>query len=68
MRRVSCVFTFVWKPGVSTNTNWAVSVVSTPSTRLRVVWGFFEVIETFSPTSALMRVDLPTLGRPTTAT
>jgi hypothetical protein len=42
--------------------------VTTPSTRSRVVCGFFEVIETCSPISALMSVDLPTLGRPTTAT
>ncbi len=30
----------------------------------RVVWGRIEVIETFSPTRRLTRVDLPTLGRP----
>src|SRR5215210_4380131 len=35
---------------------------------LRVVWGLGEVIETFVPTSRLTRVDLPTFGRPTTAT
>jgi len=33
-----------------------------------VVCGFDEVIATFSPTSALVRVDLPTLGRPTKET
>jgi hypothetical protein len=31
----------------------------------RVVWGRLEVIATFSPTSALVSVDLPVLGRPT---
>src|SRR4028119_1305835 len=35
---------------------------------LRVVWGRGEVIETFVPTSRFTRVDLPTFGRPTTAT
>src|ERR687886_777982 len=34
---------------------------------LRVVCGRAEVIETFWPTSRLTSVDLPTLGRPTTA-
>jgi hypothetical protein len=33
-----------------------------------VVCGFFDVMLTFSPTSAFMSVDLPTLGRPTIAT
>ena len=48
--------------------NCASGYVTTPSTRSRVVWGFFEVIDTFSPTMALMSVDFPTLGRPITAT
>src|SRR5919202_4730760 len=34
----------------------------------RVVWGRVEVIETFCPTSLFTSVDLPTFGRPTTAT
>ena len=36
--------------------------------RCRVVFGREEVIATFVPTMAFTRVDLPTLGRPTTAT
>src|ERR1700689_3721505 len=32
--------------------------------RLRVVCGLGEMIASFSPTSALSRVDLPALGRP----
>jgi hypothetical protein len=38
-----------------------------PSTRWRVVCGFFEVMLMRAPTSALSSVDLPTLGRPTIA-
>ena len=34
----------------------------------RVVCGLSETIATFWPTSAFTRVDLPTFGRPTTAT
>src|SRR6266536_1433359 len=36
--------------------------------RRRVVAGTLDVIATFSPQSALTRVDLPTFGRPATAT
>ena len=36
-----------------------------PRTACRVVCGLLEVIATFSPTSALVSVDLPALGRPT---
>ena len=36
----------------------------TPQIRLRVVWGLLLTMATFSPTRALVRVDLPTLGRP----
>ena len=36
-----------------------------PRTTRRVVCGLLEVMATFSPTSALVRVDLPALGRPT---
>lgn len=32
--------------------------------RLRVVCGLLVTMATFSPTRALVRVDLPTLGRP----
>ncbi len=34
----------------------------------RVVCGRFDVIATFEPTSALVRVDLPVFGRPTKQT
>ena len=36
--------------------------------RVRVVCTFRETMETFAPTSLLMRVDLPTFGAPTMAT
>ena len=39
-----------------------------PRTTRRVVCGLLEVMTTFSPTSALVRVDLPAFGRPTKAT
>src|SRR5687767_206105 len=55
-------------PGVSMKTNCAFSRVATPRMRWRVVWGFAAVMLTLKPTSALTSVDLPTLGRPTTAT
>src|SRR5437660_6040993 len=35
-----------------------------PRMRLRVVWGFGEMMASFSPTSALSSVLLPALGRP----
>jgi hypothetical protein len=41
--------------------------VRTPRMRWRVVCGLDETMLTLAPTSALTRVDLPTLGRPTTA-
>src|SRR5512143_52400 len=47
---------------------WASGSVRTPSTRSRVVWGLREVMLTRSPTSAFTNVDLPTFGRPMTAT
>ena len=52
------------RPGVSTKTNWLSPRVRTPQMRLRVVWGLLVTMATFSPTRALVRVDLPTLGRP----
>ncbi|CFN74206.1 Uncharacterised protein [Bordetella pertussis] len=58
----------VWKPGVSTNTNCSCSRVSTPWMRWRVVWALRDTIDILVPISALVRVDLPTLGRPTMAT
>ena len=63
----SCVFGR-WMPGVSTNTTWASSVVSTPRIWWRVVLGRDEVIVTFSPTIVLIRVDFPTFGRPAMVT
>src|SRR4051794_20438308 len=55
----------LWMPGVSTNTTWASSLVNTPRISVRVVWGDLATMLTFSPRMALSRVDLPTLGRPT---
>src|SRR5271154_4013184 len=59
-----------WMPGVSTKTTWASAAGScrTPRMRCRVVFGREEGIATLVPTMAFTRVDLPTLGRPTTAT
>src|SRR6476469_2820644 len=39
-----------------------------PRMARRVVWGLSLVMATFSPTSALVSVDLPTFGRPTKVT
>ena len=39
-----------------------------PRTTVRVVCGLSEVITTLLPTSALVSVDLPALGRPTNDT
>ncbi len=58
----------VWKPGVSTSTNWTEGSVSTPTIRWRVVCGLRDVMLMRSPTRALTSVDLPTEGRPTIAT
>jgi hypothetical protein len=55
-------------PGVSTNSSCACGPVATPTTRWRVVCGRLVTMLTLRPTSALTSVDLPTLGRPTTAT
>ena len=52
-------------PGVSTSTSWASGRVRMPRTACRVVCGRLEVIAIFSPTRALVSVDLPALGRPT---
>ena len=51
------------RPGVSTNTICASPLVITPRTTERVVCALRVTIETFSPTSALMSVDLPGVGR-----
>ncbi len=53
------------RPGVSTSTSWASGRCTMPRTTVRVVCGREEVIATLVPTRALVRVDLPALGRPT---
>ena len=53
------------RPGVSTSTSCASGRCTIPRTECRVVCGRLEVIATFVPTSALVRVDLPAFGRPT---
>ncbi len=57
-----------WTPGRSTRTSCEPAVVATPRIARRVVCGLSETIATFWPTIALTRVDLPTLGRPASAT
>jgi len=47
------------------NTNWLSPRLRTAQMRLRVVWGLLVTMAIFSPTRALVRVDFPTLGRPT---
>ena len=69
-RRVPSALLGRWMPGVSTKTTCAsaASSCSTPRMRWRVVFGRDEVIATLVPTILFTSVDLPTLGRPTTAT
>ena len=67
MRRVSESNGF-WKPGRSSRTIWHSSSVTTPVMRRRVVCGWSLTMLTLRPTRALTSVDLPTLGRPKTAT
>src|SRR6266702_434290 len=55
-------------PGVSKNAICIPGAVWTPRMRVRVVCGLGETMATFSPSTRLRRVDLPTLGRPTMAT
>ena len=52
-------------PGVSRMTSCASGRWTMPRITRRVVCGRSLVIATLAPTSALVRVDLPTLGRPT---
>src|SRR5450756_1449503 len=52
------------RPGVSTRTSCASGRWTIPRITCRVVWGRAEVIATFVPTSAFVRVDLPAFGRP----
>src|SRR5687767_2335511 len=56
-----------WMPGVSTSSSWPSSKVAMPSRRWRVVCALGETMLTLAPTSLLISVDLPVLGRPTTA-
>src|SRR5206468_8280650 len=55
-------------PGVSTKTNWALFSTRMPRISARVVCTLRETMVTLAPTSALTRVDLPTLGAPINAT
>src|SRR5688572_33164567 len=55
-------------PPVSTSENSRPRHSTVPYSRSRVVPGRSSTIASRSPTSRLKRVDLPTLGRPTTAT
>src|SRR5436190_13188709 len=55
-------------PGVSTRMIWALSSITMPRIRARVVCTLRETMVTFEPTSALTSVDLPTLGAPISAT
>ena len=56
--RASCI------PGVSRKMNWAVPVVLIPMILFLVVWGLWELIATFSPTTRFMSVDFPVFGFP----
>src|SRR4051812_1253776 len=55
-------------PGVSTRMIWALSSITMPRIRARVVCTFRETMVTLEPTRALTSVDLPTLGAPISAT
>src|SRR5262245_38163280 len=55
-------------PGVSMNTSCAPSTMAMPRSNARVVCTLWDTIATFVPTSALISVDLPTLGAPIRAT
>ncbi len=56
-------------PGRSVSTSWKrPGAVTTPRIARRVVCGLSDTIATLWPTIALTSVDLPTLGRPASAT
>src|SRR5690606_3625741 len=55
-------------PGVSEKTIWKFSSLISPMMRCRVVCAFEEIIESRSPISTFIKVDLPTLGLPTILT
>src|SRR6187399_3181359 len=67
MARLRARFSPRCSPGVSTKAICTPGRLSMPSTRWRVVCGREVTMESFSPTSAFSSVDLPTLGRPTSA-
>src|SRR5262245_25961242 len=55
-------------PGVSTRMICALSSITMPRIKARVVCTLRETMVTLEPTSALTSVDLPTLGAPISAT
>jgi hypothetical protein len=55
-------------PGRSTSTICASGELATPRIARRVVCGLSDTIATLLPTMPLTSVDLPTLGRPASAT
>src|SRR5690554_2328596 len=55
-------------PGVSEKTIWKSSPLISPMMRWRVVCALDEMIESRSPISTFIKVDLPTLGLPTILT
>src|SRR6202045_507460 len=55
-------------PGVSTKMSCAAPSMAMPRTSVRVVCTFGVTMEILAPTSALINVDLPTLGAPISAT
>ena len=57
-----------WKPGEVDEDELVVVAVDDPAIRRRVVCGLSETIATLPPASAFTSVDLPTFGRPATAT
>src|SRR3954465_11334062 len=57
-----------WTPGRSTSTSCVSRSVATPRMARRVVWGLSETIATLRPTMPFTSVDLPTFGRPASAT
>src|SRR5262249_62356387 len=54
-------------PGVSMKMSCAPSIVAMPRSNARVVCTLCDTIATLAPTSALISVDLPTLGAPISA-
>src|SRR5690606_12990868 len=52
-------------PGVSEKTIWWSSPLINPMILWRVVWALEEIMESLSPISTFIKVDLPTLGLPT---